>query len=202
MNMTERDDVIRRLERLEREGDRLRQSARRWRGFGLITLVMVVAMAAVGAAAIPPGQEDRESSDPEGIVREHRDLASRSLETINQSFERGVAESRLADAAYLFSYRMLSAELYLGLPEDGPRTMEPELYLTTGLAPSTPSRLASFEAHRDRMLRWEERFRPLARDRIVSPLAFAELQSRRLEAEAWLARERLRAAGAAEDPSP
>jgi hypothetical protein len=200
MNTPERDEVIRRLDRLEREGDRLRRSARRWREVGLIAVVGAAA-AAVGAAG-PGFQEDREASDPGAIVEEHRDLAARSLETINRSFERGVAESRLADSAYVFSCRMLSAELYLGLPEGGPRTMDPELYLTTGLAPSTPGRLASFEEHRDRMLRWEERFRPLARDRIVSPLAFAELQSRRLEAETWLARERLRAAPGAEAPPP
>ncbi|QDV38909.1 hypothetical protein [Tautonia plasticadhaerens] len=192
MHTPEFDDLARRVSSLERDRDRLRRSGRRWRLVGLAATAMAMASAAV------PGMqgEDRagpgEGPDPSAIVEERRALAVRALETIERSFERGVAESRLADAAYAFSTRVLSGELYLGLPEGGPRTLDPELYLANGLAPSTPERLASFEAHRDRMLRWEERFRPLARDRIVSPLAFAELQARRLEADAWLARERLR----------
>lgn len=180
------DELARRVSDLERDRERSRRSARRWRRAGLAAMALAAAMAAV------PGMQGEDPPDPSAIVEERRALAVRALETIERSFERGVAESRLADAAHAFSVRVLSSELYLGLPEEGPRTLEPELYLVTDLAPSTPGRLASFEAHRDRMLRWEERFRPLARDRIVSPLAYAELQSRRLEADAWLARERLR----------
>ncbi|HEU5117473.1 MAG TPA: hypothetical protein VFT74_12585, partial [Isosphaeraceae bacterium] len=63
-------------------------------------------------------------------------------------------------------------------------------------------RTIAFEAHRDRLLEWEQQMRPLYEQNILSPIDFMDIQSYRLEAELWLARERLKEAQAVREFGP
>jgi hypothetical protein len=83
----------------------------------------------------------------------------------------------------------------LSLSADEPRTQDVEVYLTLMHCRPKAERLAAFEDHVARMRTWEKKFRPLAGNGTLSTLDFLELQARRLQAEAWLAREKLKSDG-------
>ena len=132
------------------------------------------------------------SDDPATVAAAQRDLARRALGFIELSSSRGAPVSNQTYKIYLWSYRLLTSQLFLSLPADAQRTEDPEVYFTTSKAEPNPDRLNAFEEHWARMKAWEERLRPLVRSGTMPALDLMEVEAHRIQAELWLSRERLR----------
>lgn len=116
-----------------------------------------------------------------------------ALRIIDQSALRGApATNNVAFSVYLWSRRLLEAQLYLSLPANGTRTADPEVYLASISAASTTERRAAFGDHLRRLKTWEERSEPLYRSGVMSALDYMDIMMRRVQAEQWVARDRLK----------
>ncbi len=173
-----------------------------WKRFGpamatVLTLVVVAGWSATrgtrlaAGAAAEDGAADR---DAEAMARERRDVARRALEIIARSWEVGAPVRDQAGDVHVWSTRLLGTEIYLSLPGNGPRVEDAEVYLALPDIPPDPSRLRAFEQHLERMRRWEDRLRPLAASGVLSSLGFLDVESRRIQAELWLYREKAKGA--------
>lgn len=194
-----------RVDRLEREG-------RRWRRLAVACAATALALAGwlaarprvVGAARQEPAKEARQEpakgaeapepgapADPLALIEQQRQMAIRALKIIDETANLGAPVPNPATVTSGWSFRLLGAELYRSLVQEAgaPRTVDPEVYLATARGAPDPGRVASFQAHLDRMRRWEQRFRPLFEDGRYSALNFLEIQARRIQAEQWLSRE-------------
>ena len=192
MDARDRDAIERRIGRLER-------SSRRWRG-AAAAAVVGAALAAVGGASSQEGAGAADPGDPEALYQELHRTGDRAMALVERSLRLGAFVTDAPTVVATWSLRILEAELYRRPMADGRRTTDPEVYLTRETGPPDPAAVAAFRTHRDRLKRWEDRFRPLARDGTLSELDFLELQARRIAAEAWLARERNKPARPAERP--
>ena len=145
--------------------------------------------------AVPKGEPAAEAT---AAVAAQRVLCRRALEIIELATVRGIPAHDQAYQEFAWSSRLLGTEIYLSLANDEPRTESPEVYLTLpGIKPN-PERLAAFEGFLQRMRRWEERLRQLVDRGAMSPLEYANVEERRLQAEAWVAREKLKSRQAVE----
>jgi hypothetical protein len=153
------------------------------------------------AKADQPEVAPRASDDRADIARAQLKTARQALEMIRRSSELGAPIVNQPRDVHRWSTRLLGAQIYLSLPEDTPRTADPEVYFALATAAPTPERTTAFEDHLKRMRNWESTLRPLYERGILSALEFLEIQSHRLEAEFWLARERSREQKHAEKPS-
>lgn len=209
---TGRDATERRLEALERALRRRRRA----------TAVAAIALAATAALATlarprptaaqqnlprekdvrpyrtPPAGEPR---DHMVVVEERRRMAQHALDLINNVGGQGNPINNQVGTIYDWSTRLLGAQIYLSMSEGEPRVEAPEVYLALPHVEPKPGRVAAFEAHWRRMRDWEERIRGLAATGRVSRLMFLEIQAHRLQAELWLAREKLKAAAAGATPT-
>jgi hypothetical protein len=130
------------------------------------------------------------SDDPEAVAKTQLKISRQALDMIRRSNQLGAPIINQRRDVYRWSRRLLSAQLYLSLPEDQPRTADPEVYLSLSKSTPTPERTTAFQDHLDRMRQWESDLRPLYERGILSTLDFLEIQASRLEAEFWLTRER------------
>jgi hypothetical protein len=204
MELTMDKAISERLDRLEQTNQRLEEECRRLgrqahRGKGISRLALLVAIAApiVGHTgrtieaqqAVPKGEP---ATDATAVVAAQRALCRRALEIIELATVRGVPAHDQAYQEFAWSSRLLGTEIYLSLAKEEPKTESPEVYLTLpGIKPN-PERLAAFEGFFQRMKRWEERLRELVERGAMSPLDYANVEERRLQAEAWVAREKLK----------
>lgn len=171
-------------------------SKRRW------VFVMVLAAVAWLHSADRPGStaarplddpEPPAPRDPMPLVAEQAQLARKVLKMLDRAIARGFGAT-IGDPGYeryLWSRRLLDAELVLAMAGPAPR----------------PGRLAAYRDHFERMRWWEDRMRPLLENRKISPLDFMEPEFFRVEAETWLAMEETRqaqvpAAGVPPKPEP
>jgi hypothetical protein len=153
-------------------------------------------------AGVPAREEPVPRTDVRAdIAKAQLKTARQALEMIRRSSELGAPIVNQPRDVHRWSTRLLGAQIYLSLPEDTPRTADPEVYFALATAAPTPERTTAFEDHLKRMRNWESTLRPLYERGILSALEFLEIQSHRLEAEFWLARERSREQKHAEKPS-
>jgi hypothetical protein len=117
-------------------------------------------------------------------------LSKQAIDVIRRPARDGALFVGRREDFYRWSRRQLGDELFLSLPESGPRAADPEVYLTLARSRPSPVRVAAFEEHLHRMRELESAMLPLKEQRLLSALDFLEVQAHRLEAELWLARER------------
>jgi hypothetical protein len=132
-------------------------------------------------------------AEPRAVAEEQLALARRALGIIDQATQRGIPALRQPQEVYVWSRRLVEAQLYLSFEPDEPKTMSPEVYLSLFQVKPKPERAAAFEVHWKRMQLWEDRLRSLIARGAMSPLDFTEVEAHRIEAESWLAREKARA---------
>ena len=193
------DAMARRLDRLDRENRRLK-----WAG-GLAAAGVAVALAFPGAWRPRPaaaGQVERpaavgqvERPEPADrpaaeLVQERLEVAQKAIGIIMRSWARGAPDTNSAGEIYYWSTVVLGSHLFLSMAEGEPRVENANAYLALKAVKPNPARIVAFEQHLARMRTWEDRLRPLAQKGVLSTLGFLSIESRRLEAEIWLARER------------
>ncbi|GAC1315433.1 MAG: hypothetical protein NVSMB14_15350 [Isosphaeraceae bacterium] len=130
-----------------------------------------------------------EPREPMEIAKDRRAMSFQALEMMNRTGMRGNPVANQPMDIYLWSVRMLGAEIYTSMDEGEMRVEDPEVFLALPHVKSNQKRSEAFRAHWDRMKAWEDRIRPLARTGTLSHLNFLEFEFRRLQAELWLARE-------------
>lgn len=197
--------ILRRLERMER-------SLRFWKRLALGALVALTAalltrgepprVLARQAPAPPPPAQGQTDPDHIALAKRRLLLSRKGLDIVRQSARNGALMSNQRDYLYRWSYRLLGDQIYLSLEDDDPRVPDPEVYLGVLDAKPNRDRTLAFQAHRDRLLEWEQQMRPLYEKGILSPIDFMDIQSYRLEAELWLARERMKEAKAVREFGP
>lgn len=137
------------------------------------------AVALLASSTIRPAQARQDpapgSSSPSELVEAQINLARRALKLIDQSSSMGAPVDNAQGRTYGWSRRLMAAQVSLAATEPDPHA----------------SRLAAFEAHYNRMRGWEERLRPRVRSGQLSSLDFAEAEFYRLEAETWMANEKM-----------
>ncbi|MBX6315259.1 MAG: hypothetical protein IRY99_20465 [Isosphaeraceae bacterium] len=183
--------LIERIERLER-------ASRRWRH----TCAVAVAVAALLAIAVSyrPGtasaqqveRPEAAGGNPIELAKARLERARRSLAILERVVARGNPVTNQAKTVYFWSLRQLGDELFLSLHQNELKTEDPEIYLAAAQGPPNAQRIAAFEGHLRRMQEWEDRFRPLYDQGIMSVIEFMEVQDNRLQAQLWLAREKAR----------
>jgi hypothetical protein len=131
-----------------------------------------------------------EASDARARVQDQLELAKRAMSIIDKATQRGIPAIRQPQEVFIWSYRLLQAQIYLSLEPDEPKTLSPEVYLVLPKIKPKPERTTAFDDHWRRMKAWEDRLRGLIARGAMSPLDFTEIEAHRLEAEAWLAREK------------
>ncbi|MDB5351855.1 MAG: hypothetical protein JWN86_3102 [Planctomycetota bacterium] len=173
---------------------RLQRENRRWRRAATVVLLMAVAAAFSGG--LRPGmivaQEAssvKDPGDPLAVYQQLRTAALEALDLVDKSVKLGAPGPDPAGRVAGWSFRLISADIYLITSNSAVRTSDPEIYLSWAKGPPDPRAVRAFSEHLARMKLWEDRFRPLARDRQFSALDFLEIQSRRIQAEGMLARE-------------
>jgi hypothetical protein len=200
--------------RLDRPG----RAHRFWRRAAFLGIALAALHAASGlvrprgaAAQQPGGASPPATADHLALARARLKLSQQALEFIRRSAARGAQVINQREDFYRWSYRLLGDQIYLSMADDDPRVADPEVYLVVSHARPSAERTAAFEAHAQRMKEWEDLMRPLYNRQVLSPIDFLDVQSYRLEADLWLARERgkeqqereARAkAGRAERPEP
>lgn len=190
-------ELTRRVEALERNG-------RFWRRLALATLAVLAMLAAfnrpmarsLAVQNLPEDhpeepREEAELSDIE-FARQRLELSKQAIGIIQDAARKGVNIINQRLDFYRWSYRMLGDQIYLSMDGDNPRVADPEVFLAVSETRPNPSRLAAFEDHLKRMRVWEDIMRPLYRQEILPPIAFLDIQAHRLEAQLWLARERMK----------
>jgi hypothetical protein len=184
--------ILTRLDRLEAENKRWRRLAL-WLAAALAALIVAAPVGDSHSTLAAP-QAAAASSSPDAVasVEARRRLAQDALDMIRISWRIGAPISNQPSDIYNWSRILLGSQIYLGMAEGEPRVEDPDVYLALPDVRTQPERLDAFEAHARRMRQWEDRLRPLARSRIMAPLAFKEIEAHRHQAEMWLARERTR----------
>jgi hypothetical protein len=179
-----------RLDRLERENRRRRRAAG--------VLIAATILLGLGRAPLPrraaAGPAEQTADDRQvakAAVEARLELARKAFGMIAASWRGGAPVSNQPRDVYAWSKRLLGAQIYLSMDDDELKVEDPEVYLAVAKARPKAERLAAFAAHLERMKQWEQRLRPLARDKIMAPFAYLDIQANRLQAEMWLARERL-----------
>ena len=189
------DAPARRPGRLRRENRRLRRAVALLgvAAFGLaIPGVWKARPVAARQVERPDGGDQAAERPPAELVRERLDLSRRALAIIMKSWSRGAPVMNQAGDVYAWSSRLMGTQIYLSMAEGEPRVEDPEVYLRLSNLKPNPERTAAFRDHLARMRAWEDRLRPLAQSGVLSTLGFLEVESRRVQAELWLARERQR----------
>jgi hypothetical protein len=151
--------------------------------------------------------QDKEELVTEASTRElmsnRASLARKALELISRRTTQGTLVDKPIPEAYRWSLRLLGAEIYLSMADDEVKVADPEVYLAVAKARFSEERLGAFRDHLARMKVWEDRWRALMQKNYLSPFEFMEVQNHVLEAELWLARERLKEhAGQAKNGAP
>jgi hypothetical protein len=144
------------------------------------------------AQAQSPPDPATASNDTDAIARGRLELARKALAILNSRSAQGPLANMRVPETYQWSVMMLGAQIYLSMAKDEPRVEDPEVYLAVSKSRPSAERLAAFEAHWKRMKTWEDRLLPVARQSVLPEFDFMVVQSHRLQAELWLARERER----------
>ena len=145
------------------------------------------------ASARPVEIRAGEERGADELARERREVSKRALGIIDRSWEIGAPVRDAAGDVHMWSSRLLGTEIYLSMAEGETRVEDAEVYLSlTGIKPN-PNRTTAFEQHLARMRSWENRLRRLADQGVMSTIGFLDVESRRIQAELWLARERQKA---------
>lgn len=182
--------------------DRLERANRVWRRLALagFALAALLAASSLGRPRTLTAQQTEPPivkavggpPDHVKLAQERLQLSKKAIQIMNELSARGNPVANPRQEFYRWSYRMLGDQIYLSLNDADPRVADPEVYLAVSHANANPARLAAFAGHLKRMTYWEDVSRPLARSGTMSVLSFLEVQARRVEAELWLARERLK----------
>jgi hypothetical protein len=175
--------------------DRLERAQRSWKraiSLGVALAVLLVAAGLVRPRGAAARQGRVGAEDHLALARERLAISQQALEFIRRSAARGAQVINQREDFYRWSYRLLGDQIYLSMSDDDPRVADPEVYLAVSHARPDPARTAAFEAHAKRMREWEDQMRPLYRSGVLAPIDFLDVQSYRLEAELWLARERIK----------
>lgn len=191
-----------RVDRLEQECARLQRQARRWKRIGSAILIAATAIFVANAqerntSAQQPDKKNGSRSeqrldDPKVLYDEQLQLAQKTLSIIDQATRRGIPALDQAQQEHFWSVRTLEAEIYLSLRGNEPKAGDPQVFLSLpGIEPDA-NRLVAFEAHLRRMKSWEEKLKGAAQRGAISVLDIKYAEFRRLQAEIWLARERLK----------
>lgn len=202
------DRLPQRVDRLERQCRRLERQLQRWKLLAVVVAAALLSVACRDLAVRSTHAQQPDSprlrspserpSDPEALYEDQRRLATRALSIIDQATRRGIPAVDQASQEYSWSTRRLGAQIYLSLRGNAPKASDPDVFLSIpGIGPD-PQRLAAFDAHLRRMKNWEQRLNDVARRGAVSILDLTVAEWRRLQAETWLARERLKST----DPPP
>lgn len=191
-----------RIDRLEQEHERWNRRAARFRLAACAVLVAVFGslfrdLPVRTTRAQQPDAKGLErsldrSSDPQALYEDQQRLARKALSMIDQATRRGIPAVDQATQEYLWSTRLLGAQIYLSLPASAPKASDPEVFLSLPRIAPDPKRLAAFETHLRRMKIWEDRLHEVSRRGALSVLDLTSAEYRRLQAEIWLARERLK----------
>lgn len=176
---------------LETKFERLQRENRRWR-YGMLVLFVACTSLAVWSglrARAVAAQEERPRDDAQALYEEiHRD-GHRAIELVDKTLKMGGGIPDPSSAVAVWSLRLLGTDLYRCSRNGGPRTTDPEIYLSTATGPPNAERVKAFQEHLARMKQWERRFELQAEQRFTSQMDLLEIQARRLQAEAWLVRE-------------
>jgi hypothetical protein len=119
-------------------------------------------------------------------------MARKALDLIGRRTPQGSLVDRPIHEAYRWSLRLLGAEIYLSMGDDELKVEDPEVYLAVPHARPSAARVRAFQDHLGRMKSWENRWRSLMERSYLSAFELMEAQHHVLEAELWLARERLK----------
>jgi len=196
------DELSIRVGRLEQDGVRFQRQARRWKSIGGAVLIAATTLfVANGQERTTKAQQpakkngsrpEQRLDDPKVLYDEQLQLAQKTLSIIDQATRRGIPALDQAQQEHFWSVRTLEAEIYLSLPEHEPKAGDPQVFLSLpGIEPDA-NRLAAFEAHLRRMKSWEEKLKGAAQRGAISVLDIKYAEFRRLQAEIWLAREKLK----------
>jgi hypothetical protein len=196
------DGLSIRVDRLEQECVRLRRQARRWKRIGGAVLIAATTLFVasdqerITSAQQPDKKNDSRGedrrNDPTVLYEDQLKLAQKTLSIIDQATRRGIPALDQAQQEHFWSVRTLEAEIYLSLRGNEPKAGDPQVFLSIpGIEPDA-NRLAAFDAHLRRMKSWEEKLKGAAQRGAISVLDIKYAEFRRLQAEIWLAREKLK----------
>jgi hypothetical protein len=161
-----------------------------------VAIVLLAMPIAVAGLARPRGgdrQGEGTATRPDeavAVAEARLKLSRKALDVIRRPARHGAQVVGRPEDYYRWSYRLLGDQIYLSMPEGEPRVADPEIYFALSHARTSPGRVAAFKEHRQRMEELESMMRPRHERGILSNLEFLDVQSHRLEAEPWLARER------------
>jgi hypothetical protein len=128
------------------------------------------------------------------LVEAQVKLAKKALRLIEDSRQIGAPVRASSEERYLWSRRLLEAQIYLSLGAAEAKTEDVEVYLNQVRGPAVAERVKAFEAHLERMRQMEAWYRPLYERTQMSAFDFAKVEFTRLQAEVWLSREQSRPA--------
>jgi hypothetical protein len=136
-----------------------------------------------------------------GLVETKLKIAQKAIRLIDSSMKIGAPVRASQQERYLWSRRLLEAQIFLSLGPDDPRAEDVEVYLALAKGPANPERLTAFREHLERMKLIEQLYRPLYEKGQFSTFDFATVEYNRMQAEVWISREQGRDAGA-QKPAP
>ena len=176
---------------------RMDRSRSGW-GLQLGTFGVAVAMLAVASVGLPPRSAvcaQQEAPRPagedsaSGIARKQLRLSEEALGLIAKSRDLGAPVAMVWADTIFWSRQVLEARLFLSFPDREGRTQDVEVYLHAAKGAAVADRLAAFADHLARMKALENQYRPLFQQGNLSAFHFARIESARLQAEIWQARE-------------
>jgi hypothetical protein len=160
-----------------------------------VVLALIAAGLLVRAESPTRAQEKNDALRPDEVIARARlALGLKALGIIQRKTQLGPQVTNPVGDTYQWSMLRLGAQIYLSMGRDENRVEDPEVYLAVAKARPSRERMAAFQSHYDLMKAWEDRTRPLAEKTFMAPLDFLQIQEHRLQAELWLARERLKVA--------
>ncbi len=137
----------------------------------------------------------------EALVETKLKIARKAIRLIDSSLKIGAPVRASQQERYLWSRRLLEAQIFLSLGADDPKAEDVEVYLALARGPANPERVTAFREHLERMKLIEQLYRPLYEKGQFSTFDFATVEYNRMQAEVWLSREQGRDAGA-KKPAP
>jgi hypothetical protein len=156
--------------------DRSERDHRRWKRSMTGTLVCALLLFLEGIdrprtiEAQQPGQRKEDARSAASLIEARIKVAQRALNSINQRIISGVGIMNRDNLIYMWSRRLLLAQLET--------------------SPSEDERVAFLEAYLARMKDLEKRVDGHFRERRISDIEYMDAQFRRLEAETWLVKVR------------
>jgi hypothetical protein len=181
--------------------------AREWRRgsrigavLATLSLVLVAAFALWHSKAEATQDQAQRVTEEEtrALVAKRGKLARQAVDLITRKTPQGPLVNNPRHELYLWSLRLLGAEIYLSMNDEELKVEDPEVYLAVAKARPSAARERAFDDHLKRMQAWEAGWRLLVERNVMSPFQLLEVQHHVLEAQLWVNREKLKQQKAAD----